>query len=175
MRQLSPQLSVCTPQNSLSLNTADFYFPFHLIKHSSLGFCFLLLPPIFFLTHNSFHVLASVEFKFCSALVHIQHCVCSSLPSCPSLHVCVYVLFSWAQPLKGESSGGVVIMDSFLCFFWLVLTDTFGNDIFVWSRLRWTRVECTPTLIKLSKLQHPAQKWSSSLKNKANKQQTFIS
>lgn len=47
------------------------------------------------------------------------------------LHACMYVLFSWAQPLKGESSGGVVIMDSFLCFFQLVLTDTFGSDVFV--------------------------------------------
>uniref|UniRef100_A0A8V0XP83 Coactosin-like protein n=1 Tax=Gallus gallus TaxID=9031 RepID=A0A8V0XP83_CHICK len=37
-------------QNSLSLNTADFYFPFHLIKRSSLGFCFFCFPssPIFF-------------------------------------------------------------------------------------------------------------------------------
>lgn len=84
----NPQLSVCAPKNSLSLRTADFCFPFHLMKHPSLGFWF---SPHFFFTHNSVHVLASVEFRFHSALVHIQHCVRSSLPLCPSSSACMCV------------------------------------------------------------------------------------
>lgn len=47
-------------------------------------------PPIFF-THNSVHVLASVAFRFHSALVHIQLCVRSSLPLCPSSSACMCV------------------------------------------------------------------------------------
>lgn len=88
MRQLkSPAFCVCTWELPFfAYSGLLFSIPSHETSLSGV----LIFPPFFF-THNSVHVLASVAFRFHSALVRIQLCVRSSLPLCPSSSACMCV------------------------------------------------------------------------------------
>lgn len=75
------------------------------MKHPSLGF-WVFFPPHFF-THNSVHVLASVDFRFGSALVlfsivFVEACHCLLL----RMHACLCVLVGLNLVSEGRKFWG---------------------------------------------------------------------